>query len=308
MKANQPGQRPIVGWLWHAASATAALLIVLLVSATWWVWASPDTPMLILGPAIGILFAGPWWLYKQGQRHFLTPAEKVMAADRRPPVVYLRSFVTEDRIGEEEIALSRILGAVGPFVAIGSPRDPLPPLGASRFYLPGADWQSFVTNLVQRARLVVVLAGQTPGLEWELRLCRRELDPLQLIIALPKDEAAYGAFRNAARSAGLLLPDYPPQPEWPISGFLYAFVTFDAEWHSAITVRHYGTFDAASPLAAAVSVLRLELVDLLGSRGIALGPEDEGIYDAIARHWRLGVIGVVVLALWKTFEMTQWRR
>jgi len=307
MRAHQPGQQPIVGWLWHAASAVAALLIVLLASTAWRAWASPDTPMLIWGPAVGILFAGPWWLYKQGQRHFLTPAEKVMAADRRAPVVYLRSFATEGRIGEDEIALSRVLGTVGPFVAIGSPRDPLPPLGASRFYLPGPDWQGFVTHLVRRARLVVVLAGQTPGLEWELKLCRAELDPLQLIIAIPKDEAAYGAFRNVARSAGLLLPDYPPLPEWPIGGSLYAFVTFDAEWHSSITVRHYGTFDAASELAAAVSVLRLELGDLLGPRGIVLGPEDDGIYHAIARHWRLGVIGTVVLAMWKAIEILQWR-
>ena len=46
----------------------------------------------------------------------------------------------------------------------------------------------------------------------------------------------------------------------------------------------------------------------LARAALRWGPEDEGIYDAIARHWRLGVIGVVVLALWKTFEMTQWRR
>ena len=298
-----PKQRPLVGWLWHAAAVVSGLLMLLLLRLIQRATGQGEMPIFLFGPIVGVLFVLPLLLYKKGQRHFVASAERVVAGDKRPPVVYVRSFAAERQISEEERALAGILGEVGPFVAIGNPGDRLPPLGASRFYVPGSDWQEFVAGLVRNARFVLMLAGATRGLAWELQLCQHVLNPLQLIILIPRDEQAYEAFRAVARSAEFYLPPYPPLPAWSIPGNILAIVTFEDNWVASLVVRHYGVFDAASRLAEMTASLRLELKDVLGSRGIALAAEEDRFDRLLRRHWRLGFIVLVVLVLWKAIEM-----
>lgn len=72
----------------------------------------------------------------------------------------------------------------GPFVAIGRPDESLPPLGAAREYVDGATWQERVHHLATEARLVVLIIGQTQGLEWEFRRLREmgALDRTLLVV------------------------------------------------------------------------------------------------------------------------------
>jgi hypothetical protein len=292
-------QRPIVGWMWHAAAVLSALAIMLYIRQQAAEAGMGATPIPIVGPMAGLVMALPLLLYAMGQRHFVSAAETVMAADPRPPVLYLRSFAAEQRISTDERALARLLGSVGPFVAVANPAERLPPLGASRFYLPGPDWQGFVGGLVRQARLVFVLAGSSAGLAWELQLCRQVLDPSQLVVLVPKDEKAYAAFREMARSAGLDLPAFPRPPEWRIPGRVLALVSFEAGWRPSLVVRHYAIFDAVTPLAETTASLRFELRDLLEPRGIVLGPSEDTVGQAMRRHWRLGLIGALVFVAWK---------
>jgi TM2 domain-containing membrane protein YozV len=67
---------------------------------------------------------------------------------------------------EQELAM--IMNRVGPLVAIGKPGEPLPELGAARFYVSDDQWQDKITDLMKQAELVVVRVGGTANLQWEI--------------------------------------------------------------------------------------------------------------------------------------------
>ena len=113
---------------------------------------------------------------------------KLLAVDRRPPVLYLRSF------GDDSVPLATIASArrpffelfsfrgrdpfeeavawefatYGPVVAVGRPGHSLASLGAAREHLSDDTWQDQVAQRMQDARAVVVATGETPGLRWEV--------------------------------------------------------------------------------------------------------------------------------------------
>ncbi|MBB4906266.1 hypothetical protein [Actinophytocola algeriensis] len=87
---------------------------------------------------------------------------------------------------------------LGPVLAVGSPRDQLPPVGARRLYLPGGDWKPPVRSLMVRARMVVIALDATPGTVWEFVEATRVLPPQRLILAVPADKEKYDDFRSRA--------------------------------------------------------------------------------------------------------------
>ena len=142
-----------------AASAGAALL-----------YTFPVLPSI--GPAL-LLYA---------RRYSQVAADDLLAVDKRKPVLFLRSFVADldDDLhaGQAvlggmalEPRLARHFGSVGPFVAIGDPRDTIPKLGAARARRDGEDWRATVVEWMAAAQLIVLVAGATPSVLWELGQC-----------------------------------------------------------------------------------------------------------------------------------------
>jgi hypothetical protein len=175
-------------------------------------------------------------LYRRGRQHTALLGEEVVGRDTRPPIVYLRSFSDEVAIAREEEILATIFGEAGPFVAIGRPGDPLPPLGASRFYVADANWQGFVASLLGKASLVLVLAGRTPGLVWEVARCRQLLDPRRLVVLVPLEESSYTGFRESFRSgAGIDLPEHRELRAGPHrTKMLCGAIIFDNAWRPQV--------------------------------------------------------------------------
>jgi hypothetical protein len=175
-------------------------------------------------------------LYRRGKQHTALLGEEVVGRDIRPPIVYLRSFTDEVGIAREEEVLATIFGEVGPFVAIGRPGDPLPPLGASRFYVADSDWQGFVAGMLRKASLVIVLAGRTQGLAWEIAQCRQLLDHRRLVVLVPLAEANYNGFRESFRSAAHI--ELPQHHEFWAGGYrtkmLCGAIIFDTAWRPQI--------------------------------------------------------------------------
>ncbi|MEM8754386.1 MAG: hypothetical protein AAGF90_15520 [Pseudomonadota bacterium] len=111
-----------------------------------------------------------------------------MARDPRSPVLFLRSFaddpvmafgggssrarrlaeIVTGRASRLEEVIARELAAWGPVIAIGQPGEPLPELGAARFYEGDDTWRAAITSIVPRARIIVVVVSDTEGLAWEL--------------------------------------------------------------------------------------------------------------------------------------------
>lgn len=172
-------------------------------------------------------------------------AEKVMLADPRPPILYLRAFqddatlmqaewdiVYQSRAGrpsaehENEGALARLwrrfsigllstsgrleevialdLRRLGPFVAIGSPNERLPMLGAARAYHDNDTWRSAVVRWVDLAQAIVKVAGPTAWVRWELDTIieRGALTKLVLLMPPAPPEGRAERWRNMMAELG----------------------------------------------------------------------------------------------------------
>jgi hypothetical protein len=132
--------------------------------------------------------------------------QNVREWDSRAPVVFLRTFTQDEYrmvagtydpllrltagIAEartvDEIILEHA-SPYGPVIAIGNPRDPLPPLGAARIFLHGESWKEVVTSIVDSSKAIIMCPSQTEGVRWELNLIgRRSLFPRTAFLANPE--------------------------------------------------------------------------------------------------------------------------
>lgn len=187
-------------------------------------------------------------LVTRGRRMRVSGADRVLAEDVRPPIVYLRPFGADrteiarrmssyvrvsPREGFEktyEERLARTLRTIGPFVAVGDPTERLPLLGAARMYADDDEWRATVGELMAEAGVVLLHVGEGNGLTWEF--CHViELDvPERMILSLPLDgkrkepsrQERYDAFRRR-------FGDAFPRPLPEAIGHCQ-FLYFDADW------------------------------------------------------------------------------
>ncbi len=236
-------------WLFYFFKETSEFYLrealTTFVSAAIVVWLLENTPLAFVPFAPVLLILPLIWLpgsymLDHGMRLLAVPAARLRSDDSRPPIVYLRSF--DDDLGRtewlgqipSEALMATALDGAGPLVAIGKPGEDQAPWGAARLYASDAAWQGEVTKLVDEAVLVVIRAGSTPGLGWELGLCRQRLDPRRLVILVGSDPQRFAAFSQLFYDqTRITLPIWPFDPENPRpyrnDGY-YAVVLFDAEW------------------------------------------------------------------------------
>jgi hypothetical protein len=161
-----------------------------------------------------------FWLWRRARAHFVPTAQFVLDADHRPPILLLRSFeddraaVRATQLWRRMLLLNRLarhrleevaaatLRQVGPFIAVGDPRQSLPELGAFRASFRNDEWQGKVQEWMKAARVVVIIAGRGEGLAWELRTAA-QIGALEKVVLLmpPGDMADQQArWRHAAES------------------------------------------------------------------------------------------------------------
>lgn len=247
--AKQPYRHRGVGRLLQLLGAVIGLLGII------FVFGSARYEEAFEMPLIGLsALAGGYYLWFRGTRIRSVSGEQLMLDDRRAPVVFIRSFGDEQRsysakslFGLVWRALSdhkfvnryfqagtsfwgplmqfqcnRLFSEIGPFIAIGRPGEKIPGMGAARLYVPDDQWQSVVSDLFHRARLVVVQPGTTPGLQWEIGQLRREVTPEKLLFVLPEREQEYQAFRSwVDQELPVALPESMPSSR---------FLAFDSQW------------------------------------------------------------------------------
>jgi hypothetical protein len=116
-------------------------------------------------------------------RLVLTATER-MKRDRRPPVLFLRNdaddglpgrlsplprhmwFVDELTTYEEHLGI--YVDRLGPLVALRGRGDD-PQLGAARDVVANTEWQTWITEQMQNAALILWSVGATDGVMWELQ-------------------------------------------------------------------------------------------------------------------------------------------
>jgi hypothetical protein len=101
------------------------------------------------------------------------------------PTSVLKSIVGL-RFRLEEVVAANVK-AFGPPVAIGLPKETIPPLGALREYYSDDDWRGAVTDWCARAEEIVVIAGTSPGSIWELRHIFENDLTNRLVVVFPPD-------------------------------------------------------------------------------------------------------------------------
>ncbi len=194
-------------------------------------------------------------LWLRAKKLTAVSAELVLAADTRPPVIYMRSFKDDTaasaavlsgppgwvffspkELATEEEILARILNDFGPVVTIGRPGEDLRQLGAARMYVSDQEWREKVSALIRSAGLVVLRLGQTEGFWWELETAIRQMNPHQLIVLVPliRDRQARETIRRRAEALfARPLPEFTRAASRIAGvGSLRGYLYFDPDWTS----------------------------------------------------------------------------
>jgi hypothetical protein len=165
------------------------------------VWASflesaEQLPQLLLLIGVFLLARALW---RVGRRLNLRHRNEIILKDK-PPVLLLRSF-TDDVAGippnmliprllrrrkRLEEMIGKQLTSAGPFVAIGRPGERLPQLGASRLYPGDSEWQAVVQSYIARSDLIILIAGKTHWVQWELTNVLKQDRMAGLLIVFPR--------------------------------------------------------------------------------------------------------------------------
>jgi hypothetical protein len=167
--------------------------------------AAPALLVLAAATLLGgtLLLAGGTALFRRGLATMQPSGDELMASDRRRPVLLLRSFADESMsiaetssfvltsgqmssLARMEESIADQLRPFGPLIAIGKPGESLPRLGASRNYYSDAQWQAAALELMREALLIVVIAGVSPGLRWELEAIARAGHQSKLLVVMPE--------------------------------------------------------------------------------------------------------------------------
>jgi len=240
------------------------------------------------------------WLGKQVQARARATA---LAADTRPPVLYLRPFSADEspravfrrllsegiwmRFASVEEQLALVLEPVGPLIAIGAPGEKLPTPGAVRRYVTEPDWKSLVSAWLAEARLVIVRPGLSEGVWWELRQVVDGGRPERLLIlATRMRRRDYARFAELVRARlGKSLPPFEAIARWGIAN---GFIRFDAEWRPSFLPLRRALLrgDVALKL---VAPLHHALQPVFGGLGVPWSPSPVSRMKVFA----LGTVGLV---------------
>jgi hypothetical protein len=192
-----------------------------------------------LGKA-GVTFGGValvpiYW----GSRLKTLKASEQLYGDSRQPILYLRPFGADEKsrvmqLDSYEQDLVKVLGKVGPVIAVGNPRSGIGPPGANRVRLQpqGDAWQKDVAKLIQCCRLVVVRGSSKlgAGTRWELAELVARKDPTSVLIGVPRKSSGSERkwrkqYKHFCSVAGPLFPKPLPDDVTDVM-----FVAFAKDW------------------------------------------------------------------------------
>lgn len=114
-----------------------------------------------------------------------------------------------------EELMAALVSKESSLVAIGKPGEPLPELGAVRTYVSDDEWQSAVEETAKRAGSILLVAGVTDGLEWELTHLREwGLTQKVTVLLPPVDESqAWNRLHRVLRQLGIDFDEIIPENE-----------------------------------------------------------------------------------------------
>jgi hypothetical protein len=111
--------------------------------------------------------------------------EELLKLDSRPPILVLRSYANESSFDTSqevfiektkfETELANIFSIFGPSISLANPKNPIPYIGVAVEAVSDELWKESFFSYLDKASLVVVMVGKTPGFLWELeQLLKRD--------------------------------------------------------------------------------------------------------------------------------------
>jgi hypothetical protein len=204
-----------------------------------------DAAMLAISviPVVMILIGA--FLYWRGRQYAARALAQRALSESGPYVLYLRDFRTDASVVRhvfsslltpalvsglvtEEEQLAEAVKPLGNLLAIGKPGETLPTPGASRLYAADNEWQNVISHRMRSARLVVIRAGSSEGLMWEIRRAAELVPPqklLFLILRMKRDHYRY--FRQMV--GAILGVSLPPAEHCSRFGRIAGFIAFSPE-------------------------------------------------------------------------------
>jgi hypothetical protein len=242
-----------------------------------------DTNPILITAGVFLIGLGIFW-YERGARLKAAP---LTLSHVEGSVLYLRAFDLEDRpfvtgpnseLGDyssalgsqkprwaqmwfdipiklslEEFLSGAISKRIGPFIGLGNPGDKLPPAGAVREYAQDAAWKRRFTQLAHSVKCIVLSAGDSANLQWELAQIRQMGTNRKLCMFTPPrdpEKSVAEIVRAEDRSRKRLVNDWHSatevldragfecEPECPGFG---AALSFDNEGKSVLLTTDAGT-------------------------------------------------------------------
>ncbi|MBW8890588.1 MAG: hypothetical protein JF616_22775, partial [Fibrobacteres bacterium] len=233
--------------------------------------------------ALALIFAG-LALMRRGRKLTTGSGDAVLAGDPRPPVVYLRPFDSDTlgvsvvtrslgwRYYTDEEQLATVVQEIGPFIAIGDPREKVASLGAARIYAREGGWEGKVLELVAKARLIILRAGTSEGFWYEFQAVLTSTSPAQVLLLTPARRSDYESFRKRAlRIHGRPLPDWADVGKHKLLSNAGAIIEFDDDW-TPRTLRVIKSMTRTPWTAPQVARLKLTLQPVFERLGVQYTP------------------------------------
>lgn len=125
---------------------------------------------------------------------------------------------------DEQLIFASFFTRIGPYVAIGRPGETFGNMdvGAAKMYVTDGEWQNTILNLLKISAAIVLEAGDSEGLLWEIEQITTHIPARKFLIILPASDMEYQAFRTFAEHA---FPMSLPK-EWVRS----RLIIFEDDW------------------------------------------------------------------------------
>jgi hypothetical protein len=194
------------------------------------------------------------FMFHRGRRYGLVDAFGLMKQDSRDPILYIRSFADEYKLNQiasrqtgilpsifhpsVEEQLSVVMAEIGPFIALGSPTEKLPEIGAARAYVTDEEWRKTIEQWMMKARLVLVGLGHTDAFWWEVELAANIVESRKLSFLIPPEKADYQVFKD--RLEQILGQQLPPAKKFGCTRLSIYYSDESSGWQiSSVRLPHY---------------------------------------------------------------------
>lgn len=194
LAATRAVTRPTLLLLLAAMAGFVGLMLALTVEGTSKLWPEDTAQrrLLWISLLLGLIFlftiasARAVYAFFTSLAQLRQPlAAEELKLDQRAPICLFRPFsldqatvfdagmqaVRGHRNRLEEVC-SEVLTGLGPFVAIGDPREQLQSLGGARIYTSDEAWKDVAIAMIERSAVIVVILGESSWLDWEIQQIR----------------------------------------------------------------------------------------------------------------------------------------